>query len=59
MAIVGCFRNFWWGLTIGVVYLGVMAELARAFEPSRFLRDDAQKQAYIEIMDYFASKGWL
>jgi hypothetical protein len=59
VAIVDCFRNFWWGLMIGLAYLGVMANLARAFEPSRFLRDKAEKRAHIEIVDYFASKGWL
>jgi len=59
VAIVDCFRDFWWGLMIGLVYLGVMANLARAFEPSRFLRDEAEKRAHIEIVDYFTSKGRL
>jgi hypothetical protein len=59
VAIVGCFRDFWWGGIIGLIYLGVMANLAKAFEPTRFLRDEAEKRAHIEIVDYFASKRWL
>jgi hypothetical protein len=59
VAILGCLRHFWWGLVIGFVYLGAMAELGKAFEPTRFLRDEAGKRAHIEIMDYFHSKRWL
>ena len=59
VAIVGCFRDFWWGLIIGLVYLGVMAKLTRAFTPSIFLRDENQKRAHNEIMAFLANRGRL
>ncbi|MGH9431518.1 MAG: hypothetical protein ACRD3T_08230 [Terriglobia bacterium] len=59
VAVVDCFRDFWWGLLIGALYLVVTAKLATAFEPKSFLRDEAEKQAHNEIMKHFAGKGWL
>jgi hypothetical protein len=59
VALVGCLRGFWWGLLVGLVNLGVMAKLARAFEPTLFLHDQSERQAHNQILTHFAHKGWL
>ena len=59
VALVGCWRDFRWGLLFGLANLGVMTKLARAFEPKLFLHNQNERQAHNEIVTYFASKGWL
>ncbi len=59
VAVIGCYRGFWWGLLMGLVNLGVMTRLANAFEPTKFLRGDSEKEAHNEIMTHFGNKARL
>ncbi len=53
LTIVGLFRQFWWGIALGLVNWLGMGFVASAFNPSNFLLDENERRVHAEIM------GWI
>ncbi len=57
IAVMGCFRGFWWGILFAVVCWIVMGRVARAFDPTNFLAGDEEGAAHEEIISFIQRKG--
>jgi hypothetical protein len=57
IGVVSAIKGFWLGLGVGVALYVVAAPLARQFNPSSFLIDDAERAAHEEILQWFLADG--
>ncbi len=55
LTIVGLFRQFWWGIALGLVNWFGMAHVARGFNPSNLLTENGRK-VHAEIMAWINRK---
>jgi len=56
VAIINAFHSFWWGIPAAIVLWFVMAFVARAFNPTHFIRDPMERLAHQEVLDYIRKK---
>jgi MFS family permease len=56
VVIINAFHSFWWGIPVAIVLWFIMAFVARAFNPTHYIRDPMEQLAHQEVLEYMRKK---
>lgn len=57
VAVIGCFRSFWWGVLFAIANGIVMWYVGRAFNPTVSLVSDEERSVHEEIITFIQRRG--
>ncbi|MBI4970834.1 MAG: hypothetical protein HZC17_03230 [Candidatus Omnitrophica bacterium] len=56
LAVIGCFKAFWWGIAVGVANYAIMEYLSGSFSWSKHILEYRDLTAHEEILNYLERK---
>ncbi len=57
LAVIGCFKAFWWGIPLGLVYFLILDHISKRLNHSQFLVDYEDVVHHDEILNYLDKRA--